>query len=53
MFYISLIPYLILLFYDYKKALHMAQQNLYNDDNRFLKWTKMILKRLKRLLSVH
>ena len=39
MFYISLIPYLILLFYDYKKALHMAQQNLYNDDKRFLKWT--------------
>lgn len=39
MFYISLIPFIILLIYDFKKSLHMAQQNLYNDDHRFLKWT--------------
>ena len=39
MFYISLIPFIILLIYDLKKSLHMAQQNLYNDDHRFLKWT--------------
>ena len=39
MFYLSLIPYLVLLIYDFKKTLHMAQQNLYNDDKRFLKWT--------------
>ena len=39
MFYISLISYVLLLIYTYKHLLHMAQQNLYNDDNRFLKWT--------------
>ena len=39
MFYISLIPFIILLIYDLKNSLHMAQQNLYNDDHRFLKWT--------------
>ena len=39
MFYISLISYVLLLIYSYKKSLHMAQQNLYNDDHRFLKWT--------------
>ena len=38
-FYISLIPYILLLIYGYKHSLHMAQQNLYNDDHRFLKWT--------------
>lgn len=43
-FVLSLIPYFILLIYDYKKMLHMAQQNLYNDDNRFLKWTIKDLK---------
>lgn len=39
MFYISLIPFIILFIYDLKNSLHMAQQNLYNDDHRFLKWT--------------
>lgn len=39
MFYVSLISYVLLLVYSYKKSLHMAQQNLYNDDHRFLKWT--------------
>lgn len=39
MFIISLLPFIVLLIYDFKKALHMAQQNLYNDDKRFLKWT--------------
>ena len=39
MFYISLISYILLLIYSYKHLLHMAQQNLYNDDYRFLKWT--------------
>lgn len=39
MFYMSLIPFIILFVYDLKKSLHMAQQNLYNDDKRFLKWT--------------
>ena len=39
LFFISLLPYVILLIYGFKKSLHMAQQNLYNDDNRFLKWS--------------
>ena len=47
MFYVSLIPFIILLIYDFKKALHMAQQNLYNDDKRFLKWTLKDMKDLK------
>ncbi len=46
-FIISLIPFIILLLFDFKKSLHMAQQNLYNDDNRFLKWTLKDLKQLK------
>ena len=47
LFYIGLIIFLILLIYDYKKLLHMAQQNLYNDDNRFLKWTLKDIKKFK------
>ena len=39
LFFISLLPYFILIIYCFKKSLHMAQQNLYNDDNRFLKWS--------------
>lgn len=38
MFYISLVFFMLLLIYNAKGALHMAQQNLYNDDNRYLKW---------------
>lgn len=51
MFYISLIPFIILLIYDLKKTLHMAQQNLYNDDNRFLKWTLKDMKSFKTPLK--
>lgn len=47
MFYISLITFMMLFLYSYKKNLHMAQQNLYNDDNRFLKWTLRELKSFK------
>ncbi len=47
MFYISLIPFIVLLIYDLKKSLHMAQQNLYNDDHRFLKWTLKDIKSFK------
>lgn len=39
MLYFSIIVFIVLLVYDLKKSLHMAQQNLYNDDHRFLKWT--------------
>ncbi len=51
MFYISLISYFLLLIYSYKKSLHMAQQNLYNDDHRFLKWTIRDIKSLKNPLK--
>ena len=47
LFYLGLIIFFILLIYDYKKLLHMAQQNLYNDDNRFLKWTIKDFKKFK------
>ena len=47
MFCISLIPFILLMIIDFKKSLHMAQQNLYNDDNRFLKWIINDLKQLK------
>lgn len=47
MFCISLIPFILLMIIDFKKSLHMAQQNLYNDDNRFLKWIIKDLKQFK------
>ena len=47
LFFISLMPFILLLLYDFKKSLHMAQQNLYNDDKRFLKWTINDLKSFK------
>ena len=45
--YLLVIPFLILFIYDLKKLLHMAQQNLYNDDNRFLKWTLKDMRKFK------
>ena len=35
---ILLISYCLLLFYKTKRSLHMLQQNLYNENNRYLKW---------------
>lgn len=37
-FILSLIPYFIYIFYKSKKAMHMLQQNWYNDGNRYFKW---------------
>lgn len=39
-FLISLIPALVFVILDSLKALHMLQQNWYNDGNRYLKWIK-------------
>ena len=36
--FILLICFLILTFYKTKRSLHMIQQNLYNENNRYLKW---------------
>jgi len=47
MLYISFIPFIILLIIDFKKSLQMLQQNLYNDDNRFLKWIFKDISKLK------
>lgn len=40
MFYILLIISFIYLIIKNKKALHMLQQNLYNENNRYIKWIK-------------
>ena len=37
-FLLSLIPCLYYLLFKSKKAMHMLQQNWYNDDNRYFKW---------------
>ena len=37
-FILSLIPCLYYLIYKSKKAMHMLQQNWYNDGNRYIKW---------------
>jgi len=34
------IIWLMYMFYRTKKALHMLQQNLYDDDSRYIKWIK-------------
>ncbi len=36
--YILLVSFYYLLLYKSKKSLHMLQQNLYNENNRYLKW---------------
>ena len=37
-FILSLIPYFIYIVCKSKKAMHMLQQNWYNDGNRYFKW---------------
>lgn len=50
-FLISVVPFIFLLGYDFKRGLHMAQQNLYNDDNRFFRWTIKDFKQFKTPLK--
>lgn len=38
LFYLIVIVMIMLLFFKTKKSLHMLQQNLYNENNRYLKW---------------
>ena len=56
LFLLSSFAFIILFIYNFKNSLHMAQQNLYNDDKRFLKWTindfKSFKVSLKSLLIV-
>ena len=37
-FILSLLPMFYYLIFKSKKAMHMLQQNWYNDDNRYFKW---------------
>ena len=37
-FVLSLLPTFYYLIFKSKKAMHMLQQNWYNDDNRYFKW---------------
>ena len=48
-FLLSLIPCLSYLIYKSKKAMHMLQQNWYNDGNRYFKW---ILDNIKKVFIV-
>ncbi|MCI8547838.1 MAG: UDP-N-acetylmuramoyl-tripeptide--D-alanyl-D-alanine ligase [Bacilli bacterium] len=38
MFYLIILSMILLLFFKSKKSLHMLQQNLYNENNRYIKW---------------
>ena len=37
-FLLALIPYFYYLMFKSRKAMHMLQQNWYNDGNRYFKW---------------
>ena len=39
-----LIAYIIYVVYRSTEAMHMLQQNLYNENNRYIKWTSKNLK---------
>ncbi len=49
-FLLSLLTYLIYLIYKSRKAMHMLQQNWYNDGNRYLNW---ILSNLKKVFITY
>ncbi len=47
LFIVSLLPFLIFSYLKTRKSFHMLQQNLYNDDNRYLKW---VLKNITKIV---
>ncbi len=49
LFYFIIIIMIIELFFKSKKSLHMLQQNLYNENNRYLKW---VFKNSKSFLNL-
>lgn len=51
-FLLSLIPVYLYLIYRVKKAMHMLQQNWYNDGNRYLKWIKTNFKKSFNVLEI-
>ena len=46
LFLLTLLTYIYYLTYKSRKALHMLQQNWYNDGNRYLKWVKTNAKKV-------
>ena len=46
---ILILSYIFVNYYKTKKSLHMIQQNLYNENNRYLKW---IIKNRKQFLDI-
>ncbi len=49
MIFLSIVAFSFLNYFKTKKSLHMLQQNLYNENNRYLKW---IFKNNKQFLSL-
>ena len=49
MLFIMIISLLFANFYKSKRSLHMLQQNLYNENNRYIKW---VIKNIKDFLSI-
>lgn len=49
MFWLITIAIIILLIYKSKKSLHMLQQNLYNENNRYIKWN---IKNITQFLNI-
>ena len=47
--YLLMFSLFIALFFKTKRSLHMLQQNLYNENNRFMKW---LFKNIKQFASV-
>lgn len=49
MFYLIIISTILLICYKSKKSLHMLQQNLYNENNRYIKWN---LKNISQFINL-
>ena len=45
------ILWLMYMFYRTKKSLHMLQQNLYDDDYRYIKWIKNNFDKIKNIFK--
>ena len=48
-YFLVIFSFIVAIFFKSKKSLHMLQQNLYNENNRYLKWIK---KNSKQFLSL-
>ena len=38
-YFIVIIAFIYINYYKSRRSLHMLQQNLYNENNRYIKWT--------------